>query len=330
MSAIRWRQGAGSDIRLPAAVVSRFNVRSHMKPLLKFLGYGIAVLVAVIAVAAATVYFVSNAKLKKTYAVNAKPAPLPPAGDAAAIARGRHLSVTRGCSDCHGADLGGAKVFENPAMGAVHAPNLTRGAGGLPADWTDVDFVRAIRHGVARDGRGLFLMPSMDYAEFSDADMGALIAYVKSVPPVDRPRGPVALGPVARALTAAGKIKLAAEVIDHANVKPAVVAAGVTPDYGRYVAASCIGCHGPNFSGGRIDAGPPDWPAAANLTPHAEARLAKWSEEDFLRAIRSGKRPDGTEISPVMPRAFAQMDEIELKAVWTFLKTLPAVATGAR
>lgn len=300
-----------------------------MKSVLKFLGYGLAVVVALLAAVAATVFFVSNAKLKKRYVVDAKPAPIP-AANAAVLARGRHLADTRGCTDCHGADLGGAKVFENPAMGAVHAPNITRGAGGLPANWTDLDFVRAIRHGVAPDGRGLFLMPSMDYVVFSDADMGALLAYIKSVPAVDRVRGPVSLGPVARALTAVGKIKLAAEVIDHANVIPAVIDAGVTVDYGRYVAASCIGCHGPNFSGGKIDAGPPDWPPAANLTPHHDGRVAKWTEDDFLRAIRSGKRPDGTEINAAMPRAFARMDDIELKALWTFLKTIPAAATGAR
>ncbi len=304
--------------------------KSVMPTFLKVLVYSLIGLVAVIAIAAAAIYFGSNAKLKKIHVVNVKPLAIPAAPDAAVLARGRHLAATRGCNDCHGADLGGTKVFENGAMGAVHGPNLTRGQGGLPAGWGDVDFVRAIRHGVAPDGRGLFLMPSTDYANFSDSDLAALIAHLKSVPPVNRARGPVALGPVARGLTAAGKIKLAADVIDHANVKPAVVTPGVTADYGRYVAAACTGCHGNNFSGGKIDVGPPDWPLAANLTPHADGRVAKWSEEDFLRAIRTLKRPDGSAINPVMPAAFGGMDDVELKAIWTFLKTLPAVATGAR
>lgn len=300
-----------------------------MKTLLKIVGYGAGAIVLLLAVGAFAVYAGSNAKLKKTYVVNVKPVALP-AGDSAVLARGKHLAITRGCTECHGADLGGAKVFENGAMGAVHGPNLTRGQGGVPANWTDLDYVRAIRHGVAPDGRGLFLMPSTDYANFSDGDMGALITFIKSVPPVDRPRGPVALGPIARGLTAAGKIKLAAEVIDHANVKPAEVTPGVTVDYGRYVAASCTGCHGANFSGGKIDVGPPDWPPASNLTPHADGRVAKWTEEDFLKALRTAKRPDGSEINPVMPRAFAQLEDTELKAIWTFLKTVPAAATGVR
>jgi len=297
--------------------------------LFKTLAYAVGGVVLLLAIGATVIYFGSNAKLRKSYTVNAKPVTVP-GTDVAALARGKHLAATRGCTACHGEDLGGAKVFENGAMGAVHGPNLTRGEGGVPANWTDLDYVRAIRHGVAPNGRGYFLMPSTDYVTFSDADMGALIAYIKSMPPVNRPRGPVALGPVARGLTAVGKIKLAAEVIDHANVKPAVVTAGVTGEYGRYVAASCTGCHGANFSGGKIDVGPPDWPPAANLTPHAEGRIAKWSEEDFLKAIRTLKRPDGTAINPVMPAGFGAMDDTELKAIWAFLKTLPAAATGVR
>lgn len=301
-----------------------------MGKLLKILGCLAAGLAVLVAIGAVTIYSRSNAKLKKTYVVNVKPVNVPAATDSAAVVRGKHIAVTRGCTECHGPDLGGAKVFENGAMGAVHGPNLTRGAGGVPATWTDLDYVRAIRHGVTADGRGLFLMPSADYSCFADSDMGALIAFIKSVPPVDRPRGPVALGPVARGLVTAGKIKLAAEVIDHANVQPAVVSPGVTAEYGRYVAASCTGCHGGNFSGGKIEVGPPDWPPAANLTPHADGRLAKWSEADFLKVIRTQKRPDGSPVNPVMPAAFGAMDDVELKAMWAFLKTLPAVATGAR
>ena len=118
-------------------------------------------------------------------------------------------------------------------------------------------------------------------------------------------------------------------MIDHANVKPAVVTPAVTVDYGRYIAVGCTGCHGDNFSGGKIKIGPPDWPPAANLTPHADGRLAKWTEEDFIRALRTAKRPDGTELNPVMPRAFAALDDVELKAIWMYLKTLPAAPTGS-
>lgn len=296
--------------------------------MLKIVGWGAVGLLGLVAVGAGAIYIVSNSQLKKTYTVTVAPVAIPT--DAAAIARGRHLVNSRGCSDCHGADLGGAKVIDDPAMGLIHGPNITRGTGGVPGTYRDEDYVRAIRHGVAQAGRALFLMPSEEYSTFSDADMGALVAFLKSAPPVNRERVPLSFGPVARGLIAAGKIKLAASVIDHGAVKPSTVTPGESVQYGRYVAASCMGCHGPNFSGGRVASGPPDWPPAANLTTHAEGRIGRWQETDFVHALRAGKRPDGSEINPVMPRAFGQMNDVELKALWTFFKTLPPVATGLR
>jgi cytochrome c553 len=299
-----------------------------MKKLLKFLGYGVLGLVVAVAAVLGVVYWKSGTRLNQTFAVAVQPVPVPT--DADAIARGRHLAATRGCVDCHGADLAGAKVVDDPAMGRLYGPNLTRGRGGLAAGYGDADWERAIRHGVGADGRGLFLMPATDYVQFSTRDMGDLVAYLKSVPPVDRDSVPLKVGPVARVLMLAGKIKLAAEVIDHRAVKPDEVLPGLTADYGRYLAAGCTGCHGANFAGGKIDIGPPDWPPAANLTPHASGRLAQWTEADFIKALRESRRPDGSEISEVMPRAFAHLNDTEVKALWAYLRTIPAVATGTR
>lgn len=295
---------------------------------LKWIGYGFAGLLVLVAVAATAVTLASNRKLARQFVVPAAAAEIP--SDAAAVRLGEHLTKVRGCRDCHGADLGGAKVIDDGAMGKIYGTNLTRGRGGLPATWRDEDFVRAIRHGVAPDGRGLFLMPSHEYSSLTTEDFGAIVAYIKSVPPVDRDRVAIQLGPVARVLTTVGKIQLAAEQINHANVKPAVVIPGVTAEYGRYLANGCIGCHGPNLSGGKIDIGPPDWPLAANLTPHASAGVSKWGEADFQRAMRERRRPDGSEVNPVMPAVFGQMTDVELKALWAYLRTLRPFPTGER
>ncbi len=299
-----------------------------MPRLLKILGYTAVGLATVVAGAAAFVYVSSNGKMTQTFSVTPRSVAI--LTDATALARGKHLAETRGCNECHGKDFAGNKVIEDGAMGKVYAPNLTRGKGSRAAAFKDEDWVRAIRHGVGPDGHGLFIMPSEEYQHFSDPDLGALIGYLKSVPPVDRERVGIELGPVSRVLLAANKIKLPAATIDHPNVRPVAVATGVTVEYGRYVAAGCIGCHGPNFSGGKIEVGPPSWPEAANLTPHESGRLAKWSEADFLNVIRNGKRPDGTDVNPVMPRVFGQMDDTELKAIWAYFRTLPPVATGVR
>jgi cytochrome c553 len=295
---------------------------------IKILGYAAATLVVVVGCAATTVYLSSNSKLHQTFNVSPKPVAIPT--DAAARARGQHLAETRGCNDCHGHDYGGAKVIEDGAMGRLYGPNLTSGRGSRTGTFTDVDWVRAIRHGVGPDNHGLFIMPSEEYSHLSDGDLGDIIAYLKSVPPVDRDRVPTELGPVTRVLLTVGKMKLAATAIDHAHLNPLMVEKGVTVDYGRYLANGCAGCHGPNFSGGKIEIGPPDWPHARNLTPHPTSDLATWTEADFVRAIRDGKRPDGTALSPVMPRAFGGMDDTELKALYAFFKSLPPVPTGVR
>ena len=297
-----------------------------MKRVFKFLGYllGAVLLLAVIAVAA--VYVLSARKLGRSYEVAVKTVAMPT--DADAVLRGRHIAETRGCVDCHGQDFGGAKVIDDPAVGLMWGSNLTAGRGSRTAGFTDADWVRAIRHGVSKERRGLVLMPSLEYAHFSDADLGALIAYLKTVPKVDRDSVPVKVGPVARALMLAGEIKIAAEHIDHAGLRPPVVTPGITVDYGRYLAVGCTGCHGEQFAGGRIAGAPPDWPLSRNLTPAGD--LARWTEADFLKVLETGVRPDGKQLSPVMPLAFGKMNDVEKKALWTYLKTLPPVATSGQ
>ena len=299
-----------------------------MRRLFRILGYAVGGLLALGVLAAAIVYGSSAAKLKKTYVVTARPVALPKGP--AAIARGQHIAQTRGCVDCHGSDFGGGTVIENGAMGRVYAPNLTPGRGSDVRDFADLDWVRAIRHGVARDGRGLFIMPSAEYSHFSDEDLGSVIAFLKTLPPVERERRPFVYGPVTRVLLAIGKMKIDAATIDHANLQAPAIAKAATVEYGRYLATGCAGCHGPNFSGGKIAIGPPDWPPARNLTPDASGDLAKWTEADFVRAIREARRPDGSVLNPVMPRGFAGMDDEELRALWRFFRSLPPVATGLR
>ena len=289
------------------------------------LGYFAATIVLLLIVGAGTVYALSNRKLHATYQVSVRAVSVPT--DAAAIARGRHIAETRGCVECHGPDFGGHKVIDDPAVGRMDGTNLTAGRGSMTRGFADADWVRAIRHGVAKDGHPLVLMPSIEFSHFSDDDLGSLIAYLKIVPAVDRDRVPLTVGPIARVLLVAGKIKLAAEHIDHAGLRPATVPPGITVDYGRYLASGCVGCHGENLAGGPIPGGPPDWPPSQNLTPSGD--LGKWTEADFMRTLQTGVRPDGRKVNPVMPAAFGQLNETEMKALWAYLKTLPPVGAAA-
>jgi mono/diheme cytochrome c family protein len=298
-----------------------------MKKLKLFLIRLVVCLALILFAAATAVFIASNRKLAHRYTVTVDPVAVP--GTPEAIQRGLHVATIRGCTSCHGADLGGNVVMDNGAMGRVYGPNLTNGKGGIGGRLQNEDLVRAVREGVGSDGHPLFIMPSKDYVGLSDEDLGALLAYVGSVPAVNREVPSIKLGPVSRVLLALGKVRLSAEVIPHGHLQPAAhVAVEVSPAYGRYLASTCAGCHNPSFSGGKIAEGPPDWPHAANLTAGAGSAVAGWSEADFVRTIRTAMAPDGKAVNPVMPRAFAQMSDLELKAIWSFIQTLPPLATG--
>jgi mono/diheme cytochrome c family protein len=299
-----------------------------LRKILKITGRIALGFLALIVVALTAIYAASSYRLHKKHVVNVPALAIEPS--ASLVERGHHIVETRACGDCHGKDFGGNKVIDDPLAGVFNAPNLTRGEGGLPADFNDTDYVRAIRHGLARDGRPLVLMPSAEYTMMSDEDTAGVVAYLKSLPPVNRPRGKISPGPLVRALLVAGQIKLAAEEINHTTARVASVVPAITPEYGKYLAAGCTGCHGANFSGGKIAGAPPDWPSAANLTSHASSRVSQWNEEQFIATVRTRKRPDGSELNPIMPAAFASMTDVEVKALWSYIKTLPAVATGVR
>jgi mono/diheme cytochrome c family protein len=298
------------------------------KSLLKALRYFFAGVLLIIVASIGVIYGASSYRLSRKHAVTVREIPIP--SDAVTVQRGHHLVTTRGCMDCHGADLGGAKVIDDAMAGKIHGANLTRGAGGLPADYSDVDFLRAIRHGVTRDGRPLVLMPSQEYTTLSDEDVSAMIAYLKTVPAVDRPRGQVSPGPIVRLLMVLGEVKLATEEIDHNATQLAAITPAVSVEYGKYLAAACIGCHGPNLSGGKIPGAPPDWPAAENLTPHESTRIREWTETQFVDVLRTQQRPDGSKLHPVMPAAFGQMNDVEIKALWAYIRTLPPAPHAAR
>lgn len=261
------------------------------------------------------VYAASSLLLSKAYAVTPPRISIP--SDEASIARGRYLAETVAlCSDCHGKDLGGRVLLDNPAMGRLVAPNLTRGRGGLTAAYSDQDLVRAMLHGVRRDGRSVVLMPAGTYTE---SELAAIMAYVKSVPPVDREQPSGTVGPVTRALGLLGRFPIApASTIDHAHVTFARAHDFRDPvRVGEHLVTTggCRNCHGPDLAGG---GGPP--PGGSDITPSG---MNGWTERDFITAIREHARPNGTTISEVMPRAYGEMSDADLRKIFEYLKTLP-------
>jgi mono/diheme cytochrome c family protein len=302
-----------------------------VKYLLKWTPMALVVLALILIVGLGAVYALSDVRLGKRYDVGPIMVPIP--SDPASVAWGEHLARTRGCTDCHGTDYAGMVVVDDPALGRLVGPNLTAGSGGIGGGYSDLDWVRSIRHGVGPDGRGLLFMPSNEYYFFSDQDLGALIAFLKSLRPMASGFPESSVGPVGRALYLAGKLPLvSAEAINHGAPPPPAPPKGATEAYGHYLAVFCTGCHGAGFSGGPIPGAPPHWPDATNITPDEETGIGRWTEEDFFRALRQGVRPDRSELDPeAMPvRNTALMEDDEIRALWLYLRTLDGKKAGGR
>jgi mono/diheme cytochrome c family protein len=295
-----------------------------MRRLLKWLGVLVGVLVLAAIALYAVAYFRSEQAMARTYTLSDPP--LSVARDAGTLARGAHLYATRGCADCHGKSGEGKLLFDAGPVAKVVPPNIT--TGGRLKGATPEQIAGAVRHGVAANGRPLVFMPSEDFHEMSDEDVAALVAYLQSLPPSAHDPGPLEVRPLGRVLWLFGKFPLLpAEKLDHAPRTRSAPAIAATAEYGKYLAQGCTGCHGGNFAGQHVPGTPPDFPDSQNLTP---ASIGHWQQADFFRAIRTGKRPDGTTINTFMPwQTYAKMSDVELSALWAYLRTLPPVHTAA-
>lgn len=274
---------------------------------------------------AASAYGVSERRGHVRY--NVPEHPITVVSDQATIDRGHHLATIRGCNECHAPDMAGKVMIDDKAFGRLVTANLTNGRkGGV---LSDRDWERAVRHGVRADSTPLNFMPSHEFTGFADEDLAAIIAWTRSLPAVTDSLPVTKIGPLARTLHAAGELALyPAEKVNHTAAHPVRVVATADAGYGKYMAAGCMGCHGANYSGGKIVGAPPDWPEAANLTP---AGIGHYSEATFIAALRTMKRPNGAAIRPPMDvRVTGAMTDVELKAIWAFLQTLPPTETGVR
>ena len=300
-----------------------------MRRFVKIVG-GIVVVAAVaVCGAAAFAYFGSDMKLHRTVQVPVTPIALPE--DQAALERGAYLYKSRGCAECHGVN-GAGKVVINEGGMFVKAPHIAPGEGSVTAAYKPEDWVRTIRHGVKPNGEPALIMPSEDFNRLTDEDTAALVAYVRAMPAVTGTAGEFRLPLIVKFLYAAGMIKDSAEKIDHSLPPTKPFAPDDEMAHGAYVAAACKGCHNEAFSGGPIPGAPPTWPPAANLTPGPGSALVRYANAEALGVMfRTGKRPDGSDVSNVMPFGMlTEMSAEDVGALYRFLKTVPAATQGRK
>jgi mono/diheme cytochrome c family protein len=211
-------------------------------------------------------------------------------------------------------------------FGSNLTPDLETGIG----KWTDEQIMRAIREGVRPDGSMIGPpMPFDMYRRIADEDMLAIVAYLRSLPPVSNPVPaaefgfplPAAYGPVIK------KVRPSRDDL----IK-----------YGEYLAGPvghCIACHTgtsspkPDDFESRLGAGgrpfgPGGVPTARNITPH-QTGLKDWSDADIEKAIRKGIRPDGSRLKPPMPYAlYDTMPASDMRAIIAYLRSLKPVPAG--
>jgi len=266
--------------------------------------------------------------------------------DSAIIARGESLAYGLAhCAVCHVPDekldnvLRGEKVPLSGGWeisippGTFRAPNITpdeeTGIGKL----TDEELARTLRHMVSHDNK--VVLPFMPYANMSDADLQAIISFLRSQPAQYHKVPENEYSFLGKAVMAFGLIKPTGPT----KTPPKTVPIEASVDYGKYLANSvgdCVGCHtersmqtgeflGEPFAGG----GDVNEPGSTmqfttpNLTPDQNTGImANWTEEEFIARFRQGRV---YEESPMPWELFSRVDEVELKALYRYLMSLDPV-----
>jgi len=271
-----------------------------VKRVLKWVGITVITLVVAVCV---VVYAVSEYRLRQTFDIAATPITVPT--DSAAIAAGRHIFETRGCEGCHGPGLSGKVFFDQPWLARLIAPNVPKSIRG----YSDPELARLLRHGVRPNGQGVAVMPSSMFYHLDDEDLGALIAYVRTVP--ERAGDPLpsnSMRLLARLGLTMGQYKVEPRNIAHDT--PRAPKGPDAASLGRYIAmSSCTECHGQRLQG--TPQGAPALVIVGGYTP-----------SEFAKLMREGVPKDGKEremMSPVARSRFSHFTDEEVAALYAYL-----------
>jgi len=253
--------------------------------------------------------------LTRTYPLPSVAAAVP--SDPAQLPEGQRLATVHNClKSCHGRQGEGAVMFDQPLIGRIVAPNLTSAV----RRYSDAQLVTIIRYGLRPDGRSVVVMPSQQFGLLTDADLGRIIAYIKSLPASAGPAASISLGPVGRLGFATGQFKTAAQLI--ASAIPPPQAAGDEASRGRYLARStCSECHGSALRG---DSNP-------DFTAPSLAVVAAYTPEAFRQLLRTGVPLGGRTLATMGPTArenLSQLTDAEIDALYAYLHAFASGGSG--
>lgn len=292
-----------------------------MKKFFKWTGIILLVLLGVLTISMLLFRSKYKGMAKERYEVNVPNIAI--LTDSASLERGASLAGSM-CTGCHGGDLAGKDFFNDPAIGIIYSANIT--PGGRPATYTDADYIRAIKYGVKPDGSGMFVMPVQEMNKLSDADLGALIGYLKTMPASGKPTPENDLTFLSEVMAGAGMFGTLynctqLDLQDNATVTAPPF--GETIAFGEYTMLihGCQTCHGVELNG--FKSPDPVSPPGSNITP--AGNIGKWTFEQFSETLWRGKTPEGKELNPkFMPwDAYRLMTDTEKKALYMYLQSIP-------
>ncbi|MDX1556953.1 MAG: c-type cytochrome [Xanthomonadales bacterium] len=284
------------------------------RTILKWIGIVLGGILALVAVAATIVYIDIGEDLDRTFEIVGTAVEVPESESM--IEEGGRLAKLRGCNGgCHGDGSRGQVFFELPGGSQVVAPNVVRAA----QEWPTEDFERVVRHGVRPDGTSVIIaMPSAMLYHLSDEDLGAIIAFLRSLDPGAEALPPSRINLPGRVMMAyyrhLAETLLAAEEIDHDAPRPSPVSRDPL-ERGEYLAKSvCSECHGPDLRGvPEFDM--PDLVVAMS-----------YPREDFRALMRTGEALGDREVglmAQVAESRFSHFTDQEIDDLHAFLQTLP-------
>jgi mono/diheme cytochrome c family protein len=262
--------------------------------------------------------------------------------DEASAERGRYLYEAADCAGCHG--LGsptGGLALKTP-FGIFHAPNITPDRETGIGAWSEADFRRALRDGVGPNGKQLFpVFPFPSFTAMTDADIGDLFAYLRTLAPAAQPnkRHELRFPFGWRRLMAAWRDLFFKP--GPYRPDPARDAEWNRGNYLVHAVAHCGECHTPRNAFGALEEsrafagniGGPDGQNAPNITPDLVTGIGKWSIADIEQLLKSGLTPDydmvGSGMRAVV-RGTARLTDADRHAIAVYVKTVPAVRTEPR
>jgi len=288
--------------------------------MLRWLGRILGGLVLLLLIAVSVVYVQSNRVINRKHVFTPYPVSVP--ADSASIARGRQLAQVR-CFGCHGESLQGkADFFDEPMIARIATPNVPRKLASL----SDAEFAGFLRSGIRKDGTSPFIMPPPGFYHISDADLGALIAYLRSVPATGPETPPNSYRLLGRVGVLLGQFKTAVASFDTTQERVGQDPAWATTRHGEYLARMiCTECHGLRLTGDPAAAG------GGAATPALVGALG-YSLQEFTTLLRTGTpREPGRQLGLMAETARGSLTWLtneEIAAIHEYLSALPA--TGVR